>query len=64
MPSEIVKPEDFVQIGANARYCEVKRLKNVVKLKLRTSSQLYTLKVDSVKAEEIIKKLPCEIRES
>jgi len=34
-----------------------------VKLKLRTSKKLYTLKVEPTKAEEIIKKLQCEIRE-
>jgi hypothetical protein len=41
----------------------VKRLKDVVKLKLRTARKLYTLKVEPMKAEEIIKKLQCEIRE-
>jgi len=34
-----------------------------VKLKLRTSRRLYTLKVEPAKAEEVIKKLQCEIRE-
>ena len=45
------------------KYCAVKRLKDVVKLKLRTARRLYTLKVEPVKAEELIKKLQCEIRE-
>lgn len=63
MPSEIFDPEKFVEISERAKYCAVKRLKDVVKLKLRTAKMLYTLKVEPIKAEEIIKKLRCEIRE-
>lgn len=63
MPSEIFDSENFIEISGRAEYCAVKRLKDVVKLKLRTSKKLYTLKVEPTKAEEIIKKLQCEIRE-
>jgi ferritin-like protein len=63
MPAEIRDPDRFVEISGNADYCAVKRLQGVVKLKLRTPGRLYTLKVEPVKAEEIIKKLQCEIRE-
>jgi ferritin-like protein len=63
MPSEIFEPEKFIEISGRAEYCDVKRLKDVVKLKLRTPRRLYTLKVEPLKAEEIIKKLQCEIRE-
>jgi hypothetical protein len=63
MPSEIFDAEKFVEISGRADYCIVKRLKDVVKLKLRTSKRLYTLKVEPEKAEEIIKRLQCEIRE-
>ena len=63
MPSEIFDPEKFVEISERAEYCAVKRLKDIVKLKLRTARRLYTLKIEPVKAEEIIKKLQCEIRE-
>jgi len=63
VPAEIVDAERFVAISERAHYCAVKRLKDVVKLKLRTPSRLYTLKVEPLKAEEIIKKLQCEIRE-
>jgi hypothetical protein len=38
-------------------------MKDSVKLKLRTPGKLYTLKIEPLKAEEIIKKLQCEIRE-
>ncbi|MCW4008610.1 MAG: 50S ribosomal protein L38e, partial [Candidatus Bathyarchaeota archaeon] len=60
---EIFDAEKFVAMSAKAKYCAVKRLKDAVKLKLRTPSGLYTLKVEPLKAEEIIKKLKCEIKE-
>lgn len=63
MPSEIFDVEKFVEISGQAEYCTVKRLKDTVKLKLRTPKRLYTLKVEPIKAEEVIKKLQCEIRE-
>ena len=63
MPSEIFDVERFVEMSANAKYCQVKRLKETVKLKLRTPSRLYTLKVEPINSDEIIKKLKCEIRE-
>ncbi|MBX5321459.1 MAG: 50S ribosomal protein L38e [Candidatus Bathyarchaeota archaeon] len=63
MPSEIFDIDKFVEISERADYCAVKRLKDVVKLKLRTAKRLYTLKVEPLKAEEVIKKLRCEIRE-
>jgi ferritin-like protein len=63
MPAEILDAEKFVAMSARAKYCAVKRLKETVKLKLRTPSKLYTLKVEPLKAEEIIKKLKCEIQE-
>jgi len=63
MPSEITNVDKFVEISGRAEFCAVKRLKDAVKLKLRTPGRLYTLKVEPIKAEEIIKKLRCEIRE-
>jgi len=63
MPAEIFDQNRFVEISERAEYCAVKRLKDVVKLKLRTARRLYTFKVEPVKAEELIKKLQCEIRE-
>jgi hypothetical protein len=63
MPSEIFDVEKFVTMSANAKYCTVKRLKETVKLKLRTPNMLYTLKVEPLNADEVIKKLKCEIQE-
>jgi hypothetical protein len=64
MPSEITDVDKFVTMSAKAKYCTVKRLKDTVKLKLRTPGQLYTLKIEPLRADEIIKKLQCEIKES
>jgi hypothetical protein len=63
LPSEILDSEKFVEMSKRADFCAVNRLKDVVKLKLRTPSQLYTLKIVPTKAEEVIKKLQCEVRE-
>ena len=63
MPKEIFDVDKFIEISERAEYCNVKRLKQIVKLKLRTPRKLITLKVDPTKAEEIVKKLRCEIRE-
>jgi len=63
MPEEIFDVDKFIEISERAEYCNIKRLKQAVKLKLRTPKKLITLKVDPSKAEEIVKKLRCEIRE-
>jgi len=63
MPEEIFDVDKFVQASDRAEYCAIKRLKKAVKLKMRTPKKLYTIKVEPTKAEEIIKKLRCEIRE-
>jgi ferritin-like protein len=63
MPSEITDVDKFVALSAKAKYCSVQRLKDSVKLKLRTPNQLYTLKIEPLRSDEIIKKLQCEIQE-
>ena len=63
MPEEIYDVDKFVEAADRAEYCAIKRLRKTVKLKLRTPNKLYTIKVEPAKAEEIIKKLRCEIRE-
>lgn len=63
MPEEIFDVDKFIQIAERAEYCNIKRIEREVKLKLRTPKKLYTFKVNPTKAEEIIKKLRCEIRE-
>jgi len=63
MPSEITDIEKFVALSAKAKQCQVKRLKDTVKLKLRTPGQLFTLKIEPLRADEIIKRLQCTIVE-
>jgi len=63
MPAEIKNVDEFVKLSERAEYCTVKRLKDIVKLKLRTPRMLYTLKVNPSQTEEVLKKLHCEIRE-
>jgi len=63
MPREVFDQDQFVQISERAEYCAIKRLKKKVKLKLRTPKTLYTLKVEPTTAEDVIRKLRCEIRE-
>jgi ferritin-like protein len=63
MPSEITDVEKFVALSAKSKQCQVKRLKDTVKLKLRTPGQLYTLKIEPLRADEIIKRLQCTIVE-
>jgi len=64
MPSELKDAEEFLRISERAGECRVKRLKDMVKLKLRTSKQLYTLSVDPDKAAELLKQIKCEIIEA
>ena len=63
MPEEVFDVDKFIEISERAEYCNIKRLKRMVKLKLRTPRKLFTLKVNPTKAEEVVKKLRCEIRE-
>ena len=63
MPEDISDVEKFVEISEHAEACRVRRSKEYVKLKLRTSKRLYVLKLDPAKAEDVIKRLKCEIAE-
>ena len=63
MPSEISDEESFVKLSESAQECRVRRAGDSVKLKLRTSGKLYTIRVASSKAEDIIKRLVCEVVE-
>jgi len=64
MPSEIADSEKFIQMSERASECRVKRLKDIVKLKLRTGSQLYTIRLDPDKAAEVLKQVKCEVIEA
>ena len=64
MPAEITDTDEFVRVSERASECRVKRLRDAVKLKLRTSKQLYTIRVDPDKAAEILKQVKCEVIET
>jgi len=64
MPAEVTDTEEFVRISTRAVECRVKRLRDIVKLKLRTPSELYTIKVDPDKAAEMLKQIRCEVIEA
>jgi len=63
MPREIFDEKKFLEISEYAVHCRVKRLKEVVKLKLRTKKILYTYKTDPVSAERILRNIGCDIIE-
>ena len=64
MPSEITNSDEFVRISERASECRVKRLKDIVKLKLRTPSELYTIRLQPDKAAEMLKLVKCEVVEA
>lgn len=64
MPSEIANTDEFVRLSERASECRVKRLKDIVKLKLRTSKRLYTINLDPEKAAEVLKLVKCEVIEA
>lgn len=63
MPSEITSTDKFVTLSEGALECRVKRSKDVVKLKLRTPRQLYTYKVKVDRADDVLRRLKCEVVE-
>ncbi|MGQ9543880.1 MAG: 5'-nucleotidase [Candidatus Bathyarchaeia archaeon] len=63
MPTEIFDEESFIKLSESAIECRVRRSGEVVKMKLRTPRTLYTMKVEGPRAEEIIKRLACEVVE-
>lgn len=64
LPKEITEADEFIKISEKALECRVKRSEETVKLKLRTPRQLYTIKVDSARAAELLKQVKCEVVEA
>jgi hypothetical protein len=54
MPREIQSEEEFLEVIERASEVRVKRLRDSVKLKLRTPSYLYTYVCDSGTAERLL----------
>lgn len=63
LPTVIEDPNEFIEISKRATECRVKRLKDTVKIKLRTKRMLYTLKTDPETADSVLDKVECAILE-
>ncbi|MHA2060234.1 MAG: hypothetical protein ACW976_05610 [Candidatus Ranarchaeia archaeon] len=63
MPREITNPDEFLDLSKNAVECRVTRKGDIVKLKLRTHKQLYTLKISPKEAEGLLGKISCTVVE-
>ncbi len=64
MPKLITDVNKFLEMSEDAEECRVKRSSNQVKLKLRTSSYLYTIILEPQKAEEVLQQIKCQIVEA
>jgi large subunit ribosomal protein L38e len=63
LPKEILSEEKFLELADFAIHCRVKRVKDVVKLKLRTRKYLYTYKTDPNSADRILSSISCDVIE-
>jgi len=63
VPREIFDEEKFIELAEFAVHCRVKRLREVVKLKLRTKKILFTYKTDPTTAERILRNITCDVIE-
>ena len=64
MPAEVSDIEEFIRISERAGECRVKRREDIVKLKLRTPSKLYTIKLGADQAADVLKRVKCEVIET
>jgi large subunit ribosomal protein L38e len=61
MPIEITDEKQFLDIAKNrASLCRIKKVNEIVKLKLRTPKHLYTFKTTPEKAELLLKDIEIE----
>jgi len=63
MPVEIMDVDLFMKLAEKAEICRVLRHGDEVKLKLRTPRKLYTMRMESPRAEELLKNLKCKVVE-
>lgn len=63
MPKSLSEVEEFMKLAEKADICLVKRLKDKVKLKLRSGRYLYTFQTTSKDADSILKDLKCKTEE-
>lgn len=63
LPKQINDPDELLKLSENAIEARIKRLKDIVKIKIRTPKYLYVMKAAPEVAEEILKRVRCEIVE-
>lgn len=63
MPREIFDEKKFLELSEHSIHCRVKRIKDEVKLKLRTKKILYTYKTDPASAEQLLRSINCDVIE-
>lgn len=63
MPREIFDEEKFLELSEQSFHCRVKRLRDIVKLKLRTKKILYTYKATPESAERLLESISCQVIE-
>jgi hypothetical protein len=59
LPTEVFDKDEFMELSEKATECRIKRNPDNVKLKLKTSRRLYTLKLEPGDEDEVISKLRC-----
>jgi large subunit ribosomal protein L38e len=59
LPKEIFDTEEFLALADQAYECRVKRQGDMMKLKLRTRRQLYTIKLETAEGEDLLNKIDC-----
>ncbi|TXT61016.1 MAG: 50S ribosomal protein L38E [Promethearchaeota archaeon] len=63
MPKQITDEDTFLDLSERAIHCRVKRVKDSVKLKLRTKKYLYTYKTNPDNAERLLRNITCDVIE-
>jgi hypothetical protein len=56
---EVYDVDEFVELSGKASECRIKRNPDDVKLKLRTTRSLYTLKLEPGEESGVISRLSC-----
>ena len=59
MPKEITNVDEFIKISERASECRIKKLGDVTKLKLKTPGSLFTIKLESKAADEVLARITC-----
>ncbi len=57
MHKEITSTGEFDKLSEKVKECHLKRLSNITNLKLRTTSTLYTMKLETKGADELLAEL-------